>query len=89
MSRTLRSNNSEFRKEQIGLNTSVERPAFSNPPLNEATVCSVVRPTNTTGVAMGAVKFLTGMGLFTGQSDAFFTFLTNLAEAADAAQREV
>ncbi|WP_263355423.1 ferritin-like domain-containing protein [Acidicapsa acidisoli] len=52
-------------------------------------VCSVVRPTNTTGVAMGALKFLTGMGLFTGQSDAFFTFLTNLAEAADAAQREV
>jgi hypothetical protein len=51
--------------------------------------CSVVRPTNTTGVAMGAVKFLTGMGLFTGQSDAFFTFLTNLAEAADAAQRGV
>ena len=51
--------------------------------------CSVVRPTNTTGVAMGALKFLTGMGLFTGQSDTFFTFLTNLAEAADAAQREV
>src|ERR1700730_10532500 len=38
MSRTLRSNNSEVRKEQIGLNTSVERPAFSNPPLNEAAV---------------------------------------------------
>jgi hypothetical protein len=52
-------------------------------------VCSVVRPTNTTGVAMGAVKFLTGMGLFTGQSEAFFTFLNNLAEAADGAQREV
>ena len=51
--------------------------------------CSVVRPTNTTGVAAGAVKFLTGMGLFTGQSDAFFTYLTNLAKAADAAQREV
>jgi hypothetical protein len=51
--------------------------------------CSVVRPTNTTGVAMGAVKFLTGMGLFTGQSDGFFTFLTNLATAADAAQRAV
>lgn len=50
--------------------------------------CSVVRPTNTTGVAMGALKFLTAMGLFTGQSDAFFTFLTPLAEAADAAQRE-
>jgi ferritin-like protein len=50
--------------------------------------CSVVRPTKTTGVAMGALKFLTGMGLFIGQSDAFFTFMTNLAEAADAAQRE-
>ena len=49
--------------------------------------CSVVRPTNTTGVAMGALKFLTAMGLFIGQSDAFFTFLTDLAEAADAAQR--
>src|ERR1700680_4773016 len=35
---TLRSNNSEFRKEQTGLNTSVERPAFSNPPLSEAAV---------------------------------------------------
>ena len=51
--------------------------------------CSVVRPTNTTGVATGALKFLTAMGLFTGQSDAFFTFMTNLAAAADAAQREV
>jgi hypothetical protein len=51
--------------------------------------CSVVRPTNTTGVATGALKFLTGMGLFIGQSDAFFTFMTNLATAADAAQREV
>jgi hypothetical protein len=51
--------------------------------------CSVVRPTKTTGVAMGALKFLTAMGLFIGQSDPFFTFLTNLAEAADAAQREV
>jgi ferritin-like protein len=51
--------------------------------------CSVVRPTNTAGVATGALKFLTGMGLFIGQSDAFFTFMSNLATAADAAQREV
>jgi hypothetical protein len=50
-------------------------------------VCSVVRPTNTNGVAMGALKFLTAMGLFIGQSPAFFTFMTNLATAADAAQR--
>jgi hypothetical protein len=50
--------------------------------------CSVIRPTNTTGVATGAVKFLTAMGLFIGQSEAFFTLLSNLAAAADAAQRE-
>ena len=49
--------------------------------------CSVVRPTNTTGVATGALKFLTAMGLFMGQSDAFFTFMIDLAAAADAAQR--
>jgi hypothetical protein len=47
--------------------------------------CSVVRPTIAT--ATGALKFLTAMGLFIGQSDAFFTFMTNLATAADAAQR--
>ena len=52
-------------------------------------VCSVIRPTNTTGAATGALKGLTAMGLFIGQSDAFFTYLTSLAEAADAAQREV
>ena len=49
--------------------------------------CSVIRPTNTTGVAMGALKFLTTMGLFIGQSDAFFSYMTSLAQAADAAQR--
>jgi hypothetical protein len=51
--------------------------------------CSVIRPTNTNGAAMGALRFLTAMGLFIGQSEAFFAFLTGLAEAADAAQREV
>jgi hypothetical protein len=50
--------------------------------------CSVVRPTNTTGVAQGALKFLTAMGLFIGQPPEFFSFLTDLAVAADAAQRE-
>jgi hypothetical protein len=50
--------------------------------------CSVVRPTNTTGVAAGALKFLTAMGLFIGQSPEFFSFLADLAQAADAAQRE-
>ncbi len=50
-------------------------------------VCSVVRPTIAT--ATGALKFLTAMGLFMGQSNAFFTFMTDLATAADAAQRGV
>jgi hypothetical protein len=49
--------------------------------------CSVIRPTNTTGAATGALKFLTAMGLFIGQSPAFFSFLSELAAAADAAQR--
>jgi hypothetical protein len=48
-------------------------------------VCSVVRPTAAT--ATGALKFLTTMGLFIGQSNDFFTFMANLATAADAAQR--
>jgi hypothetical protein len=51
-------------------------------------VCSIIRPTETVGVAMGVVKFLTDMGLFIGQSAAFFSLLQQLAEAADAAQRE-
>jgi len=50
-------------------------------------VCSIIRPTKTEGVAMGVVRFLTDMGLFIGQSPAFFTFLTQLAQAADQARR--
>jgi hypothetical protein len=52
-------------------------------------VCSVVRPTNTAGAATGALKFLTAMGLFTGQSQDFFSYLADLASAADAAQRGI
>jgi Ferritin-like domain len=50
-------------------------------------VCSIIRPTNTKGAAMGAAKFLTAMGLFKGQPPAFFTALTTLARQADAARR--
>jgi len=50
--------------------------------------CSIIRPTKTNGIAMGVVKFLTDMGLFIGQSPAFFAFLHQLAEEADAARRE-
>jgi Ferritin-like domain len=49
--------------------------------------CSIIRPTETQGVAMGALTFLTNMGLFIGQSPAFFAYMTNLAQQADAAQR--
>jgi hypothetical protein len=50
-------------------------------------ICSIIRPTETQGAAMGAVKALTDDGLFIGQSAAFFTLMTNLAQAADAAHR--
>lgn len=50
-------------------------------------VCSVIRPTETKGAAMGALKFLTAMGLFIGQSPAFFEFMRQLAEEADKARR--
>jgi len=48
---------------------------------------SIIRPTETKGAAMGAVKALTDDGLFIGQSAEFFTVLQQLAEAADAARR--
>ncbi len=49
--------------------------------------CSVIRPTETKGIAMGVVKFLTAMGLFIGQSPAFFELMRDLAEDADEARR--
>ena len=49
--------------------------------------CAVIRPTNPRGIAMGTVNFLTGTGLFTGQSPAFFKLLNLLARQADAARR--
>ncbi len=49
-------------------------------------ICSIVRPTETEGAAMGVVKFLTDTGLFRGQSDEFFKVLTGLAADADAAR---
>jgi len=51
-------------------------------------VCSIIRPTETKGIAMGVVKFLTDMGLFIGQSPAFFNLLKRLADEADEAERE-
>jgi hypothetical protein len=46
-------------------------------------IVSIIRPTNTEGAAMGALTFLTDMGLFIGQSPAFFAYMTQLAQDAD------
>jgi len=50
-------------------------------------VCSIIRPTETKGIATGVVNFLTAMGLFIGQSPAFFKVLHDLAVDADSARR--
>jgi len=49
-------------------------------------IVSIIRPTKTQGAAMGALKFLTDMGLFTDQSPEFFAYMTRLAREADAAR---
>jgi hypothetical protein len=49
-------------------------------------IVSIIRPTNTEGIAMGALTFLTNMGLFIGQSPAFFAYMTQLAQDADHAR---
>jgi hypothetical protein len=52
-------------------------------------VCSIIRPTATANAASGALSFLTAMGLFLGQSPAFFEFMGELAAAANAARRQI
>src|SRR5215208_2834307 len=43
-------------------------------------IVSVIRPTNTQGVAMATLRFLRNMGLFIGQSQKFFAYMTQLAQ---------
>ena len=50
-------------------------------------IVSIIRPTETDGIAMGTVKALTNDGLFIGQSREFFAVLARLARAADKARR--
>jgi hypothetical protein len=50
--------------------------------------CSIIRPTETQGIAMNVVNFLTAMGLFIGQSPAFFATIRDLAAEADQARRD-
>src|SRR5438034_4149561 len=52
-------------------------------------VVSIIRPTQTKGIAMGVVNFLAAMGLFIGQSPEFFAFMRDLAEDADEARRGI
>src|SRR4051794_6340656 len=52
-------------------------------------IVSVIRPTKTQGAAMAALRFLRNMGLFIGQSNAFFAYMTQLAQEADAATRGI
>jgi hypothetical protein len=57
------------------------------PFLNESLpICSIIRPTKTEGIATGTLQFLTDMGLFIGQSPAFFAFMAELARLADHAR---
>jgi hypothetical protein len=50
-------------------------------------VCSIVRPTETKGAAMGVVKAFTADGLFIGQTGEFMQLLNDLATDADQAKR--
>jgi len=78
-------NSPPFGGETFQTNLIMPEPcAFISPTLPR---CSVIRPTETNGIAMAVVKFLTDMGLFIGQSPAFFSFMQQLAQEADAAQR--
>jgi len=72
---------STFTGELLQPNLIMPEPCpFLHPSLP---IVSIIRPTKTEGVAMGALKFLTDMGLFHDQSPAFFAYMTGLAQAAD------
>jgi hypothetical protein len=78
-------NSSPFGGEDFQTNLIMPEPtAFLN---RKFPVCSIIRPTQTEGAAMGAVNALTADGLFNGQSSEFFAILQGLAQQADAAQR--
>jgi hypothetical protein len=74
-------NASPFGGEDFQTNLIMPEPC---PFLNRMfPVCSIIRPTETKGAAMGAANALTADGLFIGQSSAFFDLLRGLAADAD------
>jgi len=80
-------NAAPFGGEEFTTNLIMPEPCpFLSPSLPK---CSIIRPTETKGIAMGVVKFLTAMGLFIGQSKAFFDVMQDLAAAADNAERRM
>jgi hypothetical protein len=71
--------------ELIAANLIMPEPC---PFLNRSfPVCSIVRPTETEGAAMGVVKAFTADGLFIGQTGEFMQLLNDLATDADQARR--
>ena len=77
-------NSPPFGGELFQTNLIMPEPCpFLDPSLP---ICSIIRPTQTQGIAMGVVTFLTNMGLFSGQSSAFFALLHQLAMEADHAR---
>jgi hypothetical protein len=78
-------NSPPFGGEEFQTNLIMPEPCpFISPSFP---IVSIIRPTTTDGVAMGALTFLTNMGLFSGQKPAFFAYMTQLAHDADAAAR--
>jgi hypothetical protein len=79
-------NSSPFGGEDFETNLIMPEPA---PFLSRKfPVCSIIRPTETKGAAMGAANALTADGLFIGQSPAFFELLQELAADADRARAD-
>src|SRR5262249_43021216 len=71
----------DLREPRLKKNLIMPEPCpFLDPSLP---IVSIIRPTKTEGIAMGALTFLTNMGLFIGQSPEFFAYMTGLAQDAD------
>jgi hypothetical protein len=78
-------NSAPFGGEDFQTNLILPEPtAFLS---RDLPACSIIRPTATRGAARGALKALTGDGLFIGQSKEFFEYMRDLAEDADEARR--
>jgi hypothetical protein len=73
--------------ETLQANLIMPEPTpFLNPKFP---ICSIVRPTETIGAAMAAVRALTNDGLFIGQTPEFMQLLNDLAKDADQARRDI